>query len=195
MKAERSSDKRQQIIDAAINLFSEKGYHGATTALISKEAGVSQGLLFHYFRDKEDLFTSIVKNKYNMFTGELERQVGNSKSAVRKLEVAVSTFLRLVQREEKFAKIVITEVRGGGENLQEFTGLGSPKILSIFRELMKEGIEQGVFREVDDEVAATCLFGVLVMNIRGLLQFGDTFSLDETAKKIADIFLKGVAKV
>ncbi len=195
MEAERSSDKRQRIIDAAVNLFSEKGYHGATTALISKEAGVSQGLLFHYFRDKEDLFTSIVKDKYNTFTGELERRVGNSKNAVRKLEVTVSTFLHLVQREKKFAKIVIKEARGGGENLQELTGLGSPKILSIFRELMKEGIEQGVFREVDDEVAATCLFGMLIMNIRGFLEFGDTFSLDETAKGIVDIFLKGIARV
>ena len=195
MEAERSSDKRQRIIDAAVNLFSEKGYHGATTALISKEAGVSQGLLFHYFRGKEELFTSIAKDKYNMFTGELERRVGNSKNAVRKLEVAVSTFLRLVQREEKFAKIVIKEVRGGGENLQELTGLGLPKILSIFRKLIKEGIEQGVFREVDDEVAATCLFGMLIMNTRGFLEFGDTFSLDETAKGIVDILLKGIAKV
>ena len=195
MKAERSSDKRQRIIDAAVNLFSEKGYHGATTALISKEAGVSQGLLFHYFRDKEDLFTSIVKDKYNTFTGELERRVGNSKNAVRKLEVAVSTFLHLVQREKNFAKMVIKEARGGGENLQELTGLGSPKILSIFRELMKEGIEQGVFREVDDEVAATCLFGALIMNTRGLLEFGESLSLDETAKGIVDILLKGIAEV
>jgi AcrR family transcriptional regulator len=63
-------DKREQILASALRLFVEFGFHGTPTSKIAKEAGVSNGTLFHYFATKEDLIKELyisIKNELNQF--------------------------------------------------------------------------------------------------------------------------------
>lgn len=60
-RKEQKEMRRQQIIKTALHLFVHQGYHGTKTCQISKEAGISEGLLFHYFPTKENLLEEIVK--------------------------------------------------------------------------------------------------------------------------------------
>lgn len=63
-------DKREQILTSALRLFVEFGFHGTPTSKIAKEAGVSNGTLFHYFATKEDLIKELyisIKNELNQF--------------------------------------------------------------------------------------------------------------------------------
>lgn len=53
-------DKRKAIMEAALKLFTERGFHGTTTTQISKEAGVATGTLFNYFPTKEDLIIACI---------------------------------------------------------------------------------------------------------------------------------------
>lgn len=63
-----TSDRRQQIIEAALKVFSSKGYHKATNKDIAKAAGgISPGLIYWYFKDKEDLFLSIIRERATVF--------------------------------------------------------------------------------------------------------------------------------
>ena len=62
-------DKRKAVMEAALKLFTERGFHGTSTAQISKEAGVATGTLFHYFPTKEDL----INNLYFEVKGDLSR--------------------------------------------------------------------------------------------------------------------------
>ncbi|HII99417.1 MAG TPA: helix-turn-helix transcriptional regulator, partial [Methanoregula sp.] len=57
--ADPGSDKREAILNTALNLFVERGFYGTPTSLISKEAGVATGTLFFYFRTKEDLIDTL----------------------------------------------------------------------------------------------------------------------------------------
>lgn len=58
----QSEDKKPRIMDSALKLFVEKGFHGTSTSAISKNAGVSAGILFHYFSSKNDLITELFLN-------------------------------------------------------------------------------------------------------------------------------------
>ena len=69
---EQIKDKKTAIMEAALKLFTERGFHGTTTAQISKEAGVATGTLFNYFPTKEDLINSL----YIEVKGELSRSMG-----------------------------------------------------------------------------------------------------------------------
>ncbi|WP_242851480.1 helix-turn-helix domain-containing protein [Clostridium sp. DMHC 10] len=60
MVRKASENREQQILDAAIKIFSEKGYNAATTSEISKEAGIAEGTLFRYFKNKKTLLAKIV---------------------------------------------------------------------------------------------------------------------------------------
>ncbi len=58
---QRAKEKKQKIIQAAYELFSEVGYHGTNTAEIAKRAGVSTGIVYGYFNDKKDILTSVLE--------------------------------------------------------------------------------------------------------------------------------------
>ncbi|SEF68208.1 TetR/AcrR family transcriptional regulator [Paenibacillus sp. UNC499MF] len=64
-------DRKEQIIDAAVGIFAELGYYKATTAMVAKAAGVTQPYVFHFFKNKEELFKAVVDRAvlrlYNAF--------------------------------------------------------------------------------------------------------------------------------
>ena len=65
-KQKRSIEKKQRIKDAAIKLMSEKGYHSTSSNEIAKEAGVSIGTFYSYYKDKKDLYKELVADIYNV---------------------------------------------------------------------------------------------------------------------------------
>ena len=62
MKKKSESDKRTAILNAALNLFAENGFHGAPALQIAEKAGVGVGSLYRYFKDKEDLIHQLFKH-------------------------------------------------------------------------------------------------------------------------------------
>ena len=77
-------DKKQRIMNSAIKVIAEKGYNGASTALIARDAGVSQGIIFHYFGNKEELFWTMIKQKAEIFERELKQNLRDEKNALKK---------------------------------------------------------------------------------------------------------------
>lgn len=190
----KPSDKKQCITDAAIKLISEKGYHGATTALIAKEAGVSQGIIFHYFKSKEELFFSLLKEKSKIFIQEIKKSIVNEKKALKKIEIVILTYVQVVKKEEKFYEILIRQAKGSGLDFEKINKYGLMECFTLIGSIIKEGIEQGVLRKIDVEVAATCLFGMMEFNILRWMVFSKKYSLEESAKQVLNIFLQGIIK-
>jgi TetR/AcrR family transcriptional regulator len=187
-------DKKQRIMHSAIKVIAEKGYNGASTALIAKEAGVSQGIIFHYFGNKEELFWTMIKDKAELFEKELKKNLKDEKDALKKIEVALNTFAKIIEKEEEFYEVVIKQIRGSGLNLEKLNKIGVMKFAYIVNELIEEGIEQGVVRKIDAEIASICFFGMIDFNaFRWFLSKKD-FSLEQTAKAIVDIFVNGIKK-
>ena len=96
-------DKRQQIFDSALKLFVESGFHGTPTSRIAKEAGVSNGTLFHYFSTKEELIKELyihVKEECNQFLAS-------------KIKASDSV-------EQHFKKVYLYSVYWGLENQEKF---------------------------------------------------------------------------
>lgn len=58
-------DKKELIIQSALRIFAERGYYKATTAMVAKEAGVTQPYVFHFFVNKEDLYKVVIDRAYN----------------------------------------------------------------------------------------------------------------------------------
>jgi AcrR family transcriptional regulator len=77
---EKQTDKRQAILDTALLLFTERGFHGTPTSLIAKEAGVATGTLFHYFKTKEELIETLyldIKKESGSVLSEAARTNGS----------------------------------------------------------------------------------------------------------------------
>lgn len=149
-------DKRTAIMDAALKLFTERGFHGTSTAQISKEAGVATGTLFNYFPTKEDLINSL----YFEVKGQLSKSMG------KEIE-AQSTF------QGKLRKIWSNLINWGVDNQEEFLFAGqfcsSPYISKFTREevmkeyvflheLVDEGIKAGEIRDFSADLTISMFY-------------------------------------
>lgn len=144
------NDKREAIMEAALKLFTERGFHGTSTAQISKEAGIATGTLFNYFPTKEDLINSL----YFEVKGKLSRSMGKQMENE-------NTF------KDKLRKLWSNLINWGIENQKEFLFVGqfcsSPYITKFTREevmkeyiflhnLVNQGIKLGEIKDYSPEL-------------------------------------------
>ena len=67
------ADRRQELLDAAVRVFARKGFHAARVGDIAEEAGVAHGLLYHYFRSKDEVLETIFRDTWQLLVAETER--------------------------------------------------------------------------------------------------------------------------
>ena len=71
--AERTIDRRRELVDAAVRVFARNGFHGSRVGEIAEEAGVAHGLLYHYFRSKDDVLETIFRETWSGLVAETLR--------------------------------------------------------------------------------------------------------------------------
>ena len=73
LMVERAGDRRRELLDAAVQVFARKGFRAARVGDIAEEAGVAHGLLYHYFRSKDEVLETIFRETWQQFVAESER--------------------------------------------------------------------------------------------------------------------------
>lgn len=191
-----AADKKQRIMETAIKLISKKGYHGATTALIAKKAGVSQGLIFHYFKNKEGLFFSILEDASKKFQVEIKKNTHSECDILKKIENVALTYSEIVENHEELFIILLRQITGSGLDLrkEKLNKLTLTEPIKLFREILEEGVKQEVIRDIDLDVATSSFFGMLEFNVFRWLMTGKSFQIRGTIKNTMDIFIRGIRK-
>lgn len=191
-----SPDRRAQIIDAAFRAFSRKGFKGTTNKEIAREAGVTPGLIYWYFRDKEDLFEAVIDAKTAILPlhrlAEELRETPPREYLPRVASLLAATFeqdaltagFRFMLAEAMRSK----HVRGV---------LRTRLIGRILRDLSTYFAHQkalGTFREIDPELAARHFLGMMIAQVimGRLLEYPPPVSLEENLRAAVETFLQGV---
>lgn len=168
-------EKRKRIIDAALKEFS-KGYTAASTDVIVKEAGISKGLLFHYFGSKRGLFLFLIKYASDIIIAEYEKVVSESSDFLenirrvskRKLELAFQYPLEFSVLTKAYAAMKEVFPEGLPGDL-----LNSP-LLAIQQVCQRSNNDRTLFKEGIDEQKAQ---NIIIWTINGLLdsqfRYGD----------------------
>jgi len=89
-------ERRGQIVRAAVKLFSEEGYYTTTIQQIAREAGVSTGLIYQYFRDKDDILFLTLKLVLDTYENDIPPQLEGITRPVERLCMAIWTYCRIV---------------------------------------------------------------------------------------------------
>ena len=103
-------DKQEMIIDAALEVFRDKGYANARMADIARRAGVSYGLVYHYFGSKEVLFNLIVESWWNDLYSMLEAEKASDGDFRDKLVHILEFFLNTYIKKPNLISIFVSEV-------------------------------------------------------------------------------------
>jgi AcrR family transcriptional regulator len=88
---QRTTDRRRELLDAAVRVFARKGFHGSRVGDIAEEAGVAHGLLYHYFRSKEEVLETVFRETWQ----ELQRDLSRIEQADVPLREQLRRFARI----------------------------------------------------------------------------------------------------
>ena len=189
-------DKRTLITDAAVEVFAEKGFHQARISDIAKRAGVADGTIYLYFKNKDDLLLSVFEEKMDFMLEGL----GAALSDVDDPEEQVRLFARFhfeqVQKHRSAAEVLQVELRLSNKFLKEYRPEKLWAYLGVFGQIMRDGQVKGVFREnLDPFVGMWAFFGALdELAMQWVLSRNNTrFNLEEAAEQVAEVFIRGMS--
>ncbi|MBS7565895.1 TetR/AcrR family transcriptional regulator [Mucilaginibacter sp. Bleaf8] len=156
------TDKKDHILDVAERVFAEHGFDGASTRLISGEAGVNMAMLNYYFGSKEGLLLAIFERRTTMFHG-LIQNIGNTESisSWQKVEMYIEAYINRMFNNNCFQKMLYQELALSRktEVTDKITQLLMLNITE-FRKIIHEGIERGEFgSDLDTDMMIATLFG------------------------------------
>jgi AcrR family transcriptional regulator len=104
-------DKRQLILDAAIKIFARTGYHGARVSDIAREAGIAYGLVYHYFKNKEQILDTIFEEQWSGFLETLETIAAGSGQTEDKLNAIARLILEAYRVRSDWVKVLVFEIQ------------------------------------------------------------------------------------
>lgn len=190
------SDKRQRIVEAAIAVFAEKGFHSARVSDIARRAGVADGTIYLYFHNKDDLLLSIFEEKMELLLAELRRAIEGLDSPIDRMRAFARQHFAQLRRYPELAQVFQVELRQSHRFLREYRPEKLWQYLDVFGDLVREGQERGLVRpDLDVFLVKWAFFGALdELSIQWVLsRKRDRFNLDRAADQVFEVFMRGVA--
>jgi AcrR family transcriptional regulator len=151
-------DKRRQLLDAAVRVFARKGFHASRVGDIAEEAGVAHGLLYHYFRSKDQVLEAVFHENWSILLARIASVEKSDEPAADQIRHIAAIVLRTWLHLPDVVRVVIREF-GRSPELSERLGELTLPIDAIQR-VIARGIERGEFRQdIDPRFAATVVYG------------------------------------
>lgn len=185
-------EKGEAILNAAIRVFAEKGFHHSRISDVAKEAGVAEGTIYLYFKNKDDLLLSVFSRKMGSFVKDLRALISGMDSPKEKLRTIVEHHFGYLNKDPSLALVVQIELRGCSAFMR---GGASPELkayLNTIEEVLEEGKNLGIFRsDLNVKVASKALFGMMdeVATVWALRR---KRPLPEFAGEVFSIFYQGI---
>ena len=193
--ADARSDKRFLITEAAVEVFAKKGFHQARVSDIARKAGVADGTIYLYFKNKEDLLLSIFEEKMDELLGGLADALEGADDPIERIRRFARYHFHQVRTNRAVAEVLQIELRLSNKFLKEYRPEKLWAYLGMFGQIVRDGQSRGVFREdVDGFILSWAFFGALdeIAMQWVLSRNPDRFSLEAAADQVADTFIRGM---
>jgi AcrR family transcriptional regulator len=190
--------RRNEILQAALKLFSQKGYHQTSINEIAKEAQFSVGSLYGFFKNKEDLFLTLFNSEIEEIEDYINGRTGQVQDLKERINTMVQSLFEYFEGHwEAFNILALNRTTldlSLKDNLGEMIHNRQLQFLKITLEWIRDGIERGVFRPLRAEEMALAFMGLINGSILLWIESGRTYSLKERAHDVLEIFYRGVEK-
>ena len=182
-----------KIMKALTTLIVEKEFHSITTAVIAKEAGVTEGLIYKYFKDKKALLYGVLADHFEWFYQHLKSKMTDDLSAIEKLSLISAVTIKAYSKNRVFARIILLEVR----NSSEFFDHPAYEMVKMYASTVLEIIHQGqaageISSDVDPYALRKVIFGSIEHACLFEIIFNKPLNHSKVAKQINAIIIQGV---
>jgi TetR/AcrR family fatty acid metabolism transcriptional regulator len=186
-------DKYQRILDAAVSVFAEKGFHAARVSDVADRASVADGTIYLYFRNKEELLMTAIYTAFDAFMSNARAELDAIASPSEKLRRLAHLHLQALGSNRDLAVVFQMELRQSARFLAPFSRQHMVEYFGLVRDTIREGQRQGIFRpELRDKIAANCFFGALDEMVTSWVLDETFYQLSDVADSVADIILFGL---
>src|SRR5215468_9212277 len=155
-------DKRRQILDAAIRVFAHQGFHSTRVSDIADEAGVAYGLVYHYFKSKEEVLNELFTERWSLLLAAIEEADAADRPPRAKLESVAAFIIESYRHDPELMKVIIVEVTRAANS---FGRTHLPEISRAYDAIAKivaDGQKRGEFRrDVDPGFASMWFYGAI----------------------------------
>src|ERR1041384_7414408 len=160
-RGDRSGDKRERILLAAERIFARHGFFAARVSEIAKEAGVADGMIYLYFKSKDDLLISLFENRMIRVNDRLRAAIADQ-PPVEQLRAFIHPSRQLVSAEPTVAEVLTIELRQSSKFMKEYDNPQFADFLRMLGGIIADGQASGELDgAVPSHIAARMIFGIL----------------------------------
>jgi TetR/AcrR family transcriptional regulator, fatty acid metabolism regulator protein len=179
-----------------VRVFARKGYHASRVGDIAEEAGVAHGLLYHYFKSKDDVLEAVFHENWSLLQLRIASVLETDEPAADQLRHVSAIVLRTWLHLPDVVTVVIREFGRSPELADRIGELAQP--IEVIQTVIERGIERGEFRaDIDPQFAATVVYGsideLLTGWVLGRLPSGED-DVAAAEKALCEVSLLGLQK-
>lgn len=190
--------RREEILKAAEKIFAQNGFHDSTVAEIAKESEFAIGTLYQFFKNKEELYYTMMIEKFDLLYTALLTKVDRSTACFENLHCVVEVVFSFIEQNVDFFKIFTWELNVLAPNMENELKEQLIKkhfaYISIISGVLKEGITKGELKEGNAEDLSSALVGMMnVFSFNWLLNQQQD-SLIAKVPVVVNLFLNGATR-
>ncbi|MGG3888595.1 TetR/AcrR family transcriptional regulator [Metabacillus fastidiosus] len=192
---QNNKPKYKQIIDAAVIVIAENGYHQAQVSKIAKQARVADGTIYLYFKNKEDILVSLFREKMGSFIREMEKEIPSKQTASEKLLMLIEKHFTLLAANNKLAIVTQLELRQSSKQLRYRINEILKRYLDIVDDIISFGKQAGEFDgKLNSKLARQMIFGTIDETVTTWVMNEQKYNLIELAKEVHELLIWGFQK-
>jgi TetR/AcrR family transcriptional regulator, fatty acid metabolism regulator protein len=159
-RALAQEEKRQLLLRAAVRVFAQKGFHAARVGDIAEEAGVAYGLLYHYFRSKDEVLETIFRATWTDMLATVESIAETGEPGREQLRKVTEVILRTWRRDPDLVRVLVREVTRSPQLQRQVDEIAAA--LRSLQAIVERGQAAGEFRgDVESRLASVVWYGAL----------------------------------
>ncbi len=193
---ERSGNKRERILQAATRIFARKGYYAARVRDVAQEAGVADGTIYLYFRNKEDLLLTLFRERSRALVGALRAIAERVTDPAERMRRVIDLHLGIAKDQRELAQVMTVTLRQSASLVHHY---GRPlflEYLQVLADIVEDGQRRGVFRaELSPRTVARALWGAMDgLALTWSLSEAGPEALAHAAEQLATLLLAGLVR-
>lgn len=184
---------REGILEAAARIFSEKGYHATSMQDIAEAVNLQKASLYHHFESKQEILAVILDEALDLINRNLEAVSIQALSPEDKLRRSMVSYFETIAENKNLSAVLLLEMRALDPELKARLAERRERFERLWRDVITEGIREGVFNDVDDGLTGRAILGVMNWSVTWYRRDGAR-SADEIANLFADLLIDGLRK-
>lgn len=185
------SISRDLILESAAQVFSKKGYNGASMADIAEVVGLQKATLYHHFGSKQEILSELLDRAMTIVSENMIRVLRMDEPPDRKFRLAMQTYLKVLCEQPNLSSVLLLEYRSLEEGLYKRHIQKRDDFEEMWRVLIQEGVSSGAFENQSVSMTVRAVLGVLNWTITWYRPDGN-LSGEEIADRFSELFLEGL---